>query len=80
MKKEQIGTVVKHNLDSRNRPYTVIEMKNEMNLNYRVFVPGQDFKLGDKIRVSLERANGSNNTPKPKLKEKEVDGNQQRGS
>jgi len=66
MKKEYNGLVVRHNLDSGNHPYTVIEVKNKLNLNYRVFVPDLDFKIGDKVKVFVESVNHKEKTKEKK--------------
>lgn len=65
MRREFEGVVIKYKLDSNNRTYTVIEVKNKANLNYRVFLPGKEFSLEERVAVIIE-------TKRPKqLNEKE---------
>jgi hypothetical protein len=55
MRKEYVGKVKEYSTDSRRNPYTVILVEMPSHLDYRIFVPGQEFLFGDKIRVILEQ-------------------------
>lgn len=72
MRKEYIGTVAMYNIDSGRHPYTVIEVKMPLHLNYRVFVPDTEFRIGDKVRIILETPNHK------ERKEKQINGNKRR--
>lgn len=77
MRKEYVGRVEMHNIDSGKHPYTVIEVKMPLHLNYRIFVPGQEFGIGNQVRVILETKNHKERKS-IEGKEKEANGNKRR--
>lgn len=48
------GQVVKHAITNDKKKYAVVEIENKINLNYRLFVPGTDLLIGQRIKVTLE--------------------------
>ena len=48
-----IGRVASHNETGDRVKYSVVEVRNKSDLNFRVFVPGHDLPVGSPVDVTV---------------------------
>lgn len=56
MKNRFPGVVTRINLANDGLKYCVIEIENSVHLNYRLFIPGEGYKVGQRVFVTVEVA------------------------
>ena len=60
-----IGIVTKIVRTADGNKYSVVEIKNKINVNYRLFIP-EEFRISEKLMITVEPTT----TKKPELQEK----------